>query len=263
MHSRKPKRQNLLRSLFSLTVTGSLVASSLFVPNANADQAGVFNPFRAESSVEQSAEYPRVLENVPTIAETQSGKTEPGFWDGSATDALVVETIATQDESSFSQSPLRESTGSANGLFLPPTTGWFVESGERWIFVPANPNAVTIVRAIDKANQTPENKFRTISAIENLRSSAVNAVELVPSNPLRNRNQPTERFALSLLENHSPTVTELLTVKKLIVTDNLVFRRAMHQVRAHEGDLQWTVSGEVSNFNNESRLDIRTAKLSN
>lgn len=217
-------------------------------------EAGVFNPYRpAESQVIDADELSLAFDDsVDFDMSVDTDELQTGFWDGSATDALAVDDpSATIDSSEL-----------LSGAFMSPTTGRFVKIGQRWGFIPTNPRSVTVVRANKADDQKPENKFRTVSAIEKLRSSSFTAVELVPSNPLRERGQTAERFSLSSLSQKSPKLTDSVVVKKLIVSDNLVLRRAMGEIESQDVDSQWIVSGEISRFNNESHLKIRTAKLS-
>ena len=268
--------QKVLQSLFTTAVVASLAVGVLVVSGvldsttASAQQPRVFNPFRASDTLDennfiQANPILRRTDSISTARITTGPTTGQGFgdsvledtsdivshsdsWTGSATDALVNDVPKTSSQLSLL----------VDGMIMLPTVGHFVQQGHRWAFVPANSQATSFVQAMNGAEQKPENNFRTVSAINDLRSSTLTSVVLVPSNPLREHSVNNDRFSLGA--DKPKVVSKSIGMQKLIVTDNLMFRRALVEMQTDASATQWIVTGQISRYDGEPQLEIRTAK---
>lgn len=255
--------QKVLQSLFSTAVVASLAVGVLVVAGVldstttSAQQPRVFNPFRASDTLDENnfiQANPILKRTGPqsfgdSVLEDASGiVSHSDSWTGSATDALVNDAPKTSGQLNLL----------VDGMIMLPTVGHFVQQGHQWAFVPVNSKATSFVQAMNGAQQKPENNFRTVSAINDLRSSTLTSVVLVPSNPLREHSVDSDRFSLSA--DKPKVVSKSIGMQKLIVTDNLMFRRALIEMQTDASATQWTVTGQISRYDGEPQLEIRTAK---
>jgi len=236
-------------------------------------------PSRTEhdSPVTATFQKPRANDNNPL-----SGNIRPDVSAPLATSVLIDRLV--------------DASGVSTGrVTITPTVGHFTQLDSTWVFVPSQGIARVISAPKDVQPPSPANGFREAAAVNDLRTSTQNFVELFPANPFR--CPPSQRAAASRGNNDSffvasvapqpLTQTDELSLMHAAVNDDLMLQRVLQTIRKEElmqgvfsgqssiwptksntrADApatttpRWEVSGELSRTDGRVELSLHSAKL--
>ena len=192
-----------------------------------------------------------IIEVPPRFPDRYSAKADPQPSDGDADSgsSLRSDTRLSRSESE-----------SAAGAYVPPTRGRFVLREGRWSFVPEDPRSAVVVRETEADTTVLENTFRAASAVKNLRAQTQAAIELVPSNPLRNGESDREQLLGQLGKTEQVAVMSSMKLSQLVVSENLMLERVVESIRLDKANDLWLVSGYITEVFGENRIELRTAR---
>ena len=131
------------------------------------------------------------------------------------------------------------------GTMVPPTDGRIVMVGRRWAFVSAGAEPVDAI---------PGGEFGTLDGINFRQGSPPPASPRPPAFRDQASASPTAPIGKSASTDDK--------LAQVTVVENLVLQRMVEAIRADPGDDRWTITGEITEFFDQNRLIIRTARRS-
>ena len=165
------------------------------------------------------------------------------------------------------------------GTLVPQTVGRFVPAGRRWMFIPesvvdatndvvmANPDHTHPSRGIFQPvsaslHATPSGQspfaFTEDGTIQNpLRSSLTGGEAAAPDHILV--GQP-EAMLPGPAPDPDPDPNNPIELSRVVVAENLMLQRIVEAIRIDGADDRWTVSGRLTEYFDENRLQLQTAE---
>ena len=116
------------------------------------------------------------------------------------------------------------------GTIIPPTEGEVVMLGRRWAFIPRRKIAANDAATTAVSEPSPESNLRRFSKRQ---------------------------------ESQDGEIRRMTGPITLMLSENLMLQRIVESVRSDGADNRWILSGKVTEFFGENRMEIRTAQRSN
>ena len=159
------------------------------------------------------------------------------------------------------------------GTRVPQTVGRFVPAGRRWMFVPDTVADKTndIVAEHPSRRESSTKIFRSVSTnVDQARSHRLGYAGITRAdqrNPLReplaaeSTRAPEQQLAMkpdAILPE--PDENNPIDLPQVVVAENLMLQRIVEAIRIDGADDRWTISGRLTEYFDENRLQLRTAE---
>ncbi len=133
------------------------------------------------------------------------------------------------------------------GTLIPPTIGRIAMMGRRWVFIPDEAAGDAAAQTDDAATTTASSwSFQTETRISPFRSTGNGVLT-------RTRESATT-------STQAPGASRMPRLPQILVVENLMLQRLVEAIREDAGDDHWSITGEITEFDGENRLILRSAK---
>lgn len=144
------------------------------------------------------------------------------------------------------------------GTRIPATTGRFAIIGSRWNFVPEPPSTPNPSAPNPSAPNPPAGGPSASPNSSLARPTETSSSGSGPSRGEQAGEAAPPRQTAGATTGERPQARR--PRRRMIVTENLMLQRVVEAIRADKDDTRWTVTGEVTEFFGENRLQLHTVQ---